>query len=99
MHAWKSINIEDYPIQLEPNIEGQIRSEITLRPNTSRKWKQDARTTAAKDFSFIKVSFHLRDHTLCRQIFCGKILLAKIDLCNLSAMKSLKQSTAKYVGL
>ena len=50
--VWKGINIDKYPIRLEPNeqnlaINGEC--ERVLRPSTCRLWNQDARTNAEKE--------------------------------------------------
>ena len=47
--VWKSENVENYPVKLEPNNPGQTMNERTLRPSTIRKWNQDAKSTAAKE--------------------------------------------------
>ena len=47
--VWKSGNIVNYPVQLEPNNSGPIYTERNVRPTTSRKWNQDANSTAAKE--------------------------------------------------
>ena len=47
--VWKSENIKDYPIHLEPNHPGLGHSDRSVRPTTSRKWNQDAKSTAAKE--------------------------------------------------
>ena len=48
VEVWKSINVESYPVHLEPNITAGGENEPILRPSTSRLWNQDARSTAAK---------------------------------------------------
>ena len=47
--VWKGINIENYPIALEPNKKKIGESERVLRPTSCRDWNQDARTTAEKE--------------------------------------------------
>ena len=47
--VWKSLNVEDYPIRLEPNHCESERPERTVRPGTTRLWNQDARTSAEKE--------------------------------------------------
>ena len=49
MEVWKSINIKDYPLQLEPNNMIVNMSDRQLRPSTSRAWNQDARTGPEKE--------------------------------------------------
>ena len=49
IEAWKSMNLEKYPVQLEPNTFGQVGSDRTLRPSTSRKLNQDTKFSAAKE--------------------------------------------------
>ena len=47
--VWKSLNIVNYPIQLEPNSRSVSRFDRQVRPGTSRLWNQDAKTTAEKE--------------------------------------------------
>ena len=47
--VWKSENITDYPVHLEPNNQGLGHSDRSVRPTTSRKFNQDAKSTAAKE--------------------------------------------------
>ena len=47
--AWKAINVEGYPIQLEPNKKLLVEMVRNLRPTSSRLWNQDAKMTAAKE--------------------------------------------------
>ena len=47
--VWKSLNVESYPIKLEPNISRITGSERIVRPGTTRQWNQDAKTTAEKE--------------------------------------------------
>ena len=47
--VWKSINMKDYPIQLEPNVIGKPESDRIVRITTSRLWNQDARSSAEKE--------------------------------------------------
>ena len=42
--AWKSINIEQYPIQPESNIQGR-----NIRPSSIKVWKDDAKSKAASE--------------------------------------------------
>ena len=49
MEVWKSVNIKDYPVQLEPNNPNADTSLRQLRPSTSRAWNQDARTGPEKE--------------------------------------------------
>ena len=47
--AWKSCNVPNYPIQLEKNNENLIPTERTVRPQTTRHWREDGKTSIAKD--------------------------------------------------
>ena len=47
--VWKSLNIVNYPIQLEPNNMTMNESSRVLRPTSVRLWNQDARSNAAKE--------------------------------------------------
>ena len=46
---WKSCNIENYPIEIEKNHENLVPNNRRVRPNTTRQWKEDGRTAAARD--------------------------------------------------
>ena len=47
--VWKSLNIVNYPIQLEPNSSADARPERIVRPGTTRSWNQDAKSVAEKE--------------------------------------------------
>ena len=47
--VWKSENVPNYPVKLEPNISGATYSERNVRPKTNRKYNQDANSTAEKE--------------------------------------------------
>ena len=47
--VWKSENIPNYPVQLEPNNASPAYTERSVRPSTTRKWNQDTKSTAAKE--------------------------------------------------
>ena len=47
--ACKSINIRDYPLQLEKNNSNAQPSTRSIRPTTARAWNEDARSEASKD--------------------------------------------------
>ena len=49
MEAWKSVNIHSYPFQMEENEPNRQMTERSMRPNTVKKWKDSARTKAAKE--------------------------------------------------
>ena len=49
MEVWKSLNVENYPIKLEPNNRVINNLERTLRPTSTRIWNQDARTVAERE--------------------------------------------------
>ena len=47
--VWKSENIGDYPVRLEPNNINTNLSERSMRPSTNRKWNQDAKNSVTKE--------------------------------------------------
>ena len=47
--VWKSENVPNYPVHLEPNNTGMIQSDRIVRPTINRKWNQDAKSSAAKE--------------------------------------------------
>ena len=47
--VWKSINLVNYPIQLEPNVVGKPDTDRTLRTSSCRLWNQDAKTRAERE--------------------------------------------------
>ena len=47
--AWKTCNIEEYPLQLEKNHENLIPNERIVRPHINRKWKEDGKSTIARE--------------------------------------------------
>ena len=49
LEAWKSINLRNYPIRMEPNYISASNVDRQLRPSASRDWNQDGRSTAAKE--------------------------------------------------
>ena len=49
IEVWKGINVENYPISLEPNKNVTVNSKRVLRPTSCREWNQDAKTTAEKE--------------------------------------------------
>ena len=49
LEVWKSENVPNYPIQLEPNNASECPSDRNLRPSTIRKWNQDVTFSAAKE--------------------------------------------------
>ena len=55
MYKWIYLTFKllSCPVQLEPNNAGLIYNERCVRPTTTRKWNQDAKTSAAKE-SFSK---------------------------------------------
>ena len=40
---------ENYPIQLDDNHKNRPNHDRSLRPGTSRKWKEDAKSKAGKE--------------------------------------------------
>jgi hypothetical protein len=49
LEAWKSENVPNYPVQLEPNNQSESTRERQLRPGSTRKWNQDAKSIAEKE--------------------------------------------------
>ena len=49
IEAWKSINISNYPFKMEQNSQNIDQSERTLRPSTTKVWKDTAKTKAASE--------------------------------------------------
>ena len=49
MEVWKSENVPNYPIQLEPNNTIVPLHDRNLRPSSTRQWNQDANFSAAKE--------------------------------------------------
>ena len=49
LEAWKSLNINNFPIHLEPNNKCSSNGDRQVRPSTSRLRNQDARTNAARE--------------------------------------------------
>ena len=47
--AWKSCNMENYPIQLEPNHENHTPNDRVTRPHIRRLWKEDGKTVSARE--------------------------------------------------
>ena len=47
--VWKSLNIDNYPIQLEHNNRSTSVFDRTVRPGTTRVWNQDAKSNAEKE--------------------------------------------------
>ena len=48
LEAWKSQNIDLYPLQLERNNPNRINVQREIRPGSIKLWKDEAKTTAAK---------------------------------------------------
>ena len=49
IEAWKATHIEGYPIQFDSNNEHQRATEKELRPTSIRQWKEDGKTSAARE--------------------------------------------------
>ena len=47
--VWKSVNLPNYPIELEPNTVGKPESDRSLRASSCRLWNQDAKSKAEKE--------------------------------------------------
>ena len=48
IEAWKSLNIEHYPVRLEPNNPNRMETGRAIRASSIKFWKDDAKTLAAK---------------------------------------------------
>ena len=49
VEVWKGLNVENYPVYLEPNHTTGNENDRVLRPSSTRLWNQDAKLPAAKD--------------------------------------------------
>ena len=49
MEAWKSINLPNYPTQMERNEENLLPTARELRPTSTRIWKEDGKSCAASE--------------------------------------------------
>ena len=49
MEAWKATNIPAYPFQLEENEPGKQKVDRDMRPNSIKKWKDSAKSKAARE--------------------------------------------------
>ena len=49
VEAWKSVHIDSYPFQLEPNNPQKIATERSMRQNTTKLWKDSAKSKAASE--------------------------------------------------
>ena len=74
--AWKACNIENYPIQLEHNHENLIQTDRVVRPSTTRHWKEDGRTTVARE-SFSRSTAKLWNQAPLNLKDCKTITQAK----------------------
>ena len=52
VEAWKSINLEDYPIQMDNNQLQRNTNDRAVRETTVKLWKEDTKITSAKE-SFV----------------------------------------------
>ena len=48
IEAWKCLNIEQYPLKLEPNNPNKLATDRVIRASSIKIWKDEARTGAAK---------------------------------------------------
>ena len=83
MEVWKSENVLNYPVQLEPNNPSESTTERQLRPGTSRKWNQDTKFAAAKE-SFSRNAAKLWNN-------------AQLDIKNAKKQKRCKNSHLKLL--
>ena len=74
--AWKSCNVTNYPIQLEKNHENLIPSDRIVRPHITRQWKEDGRTTTARD-SFTRSSAKIWNQAPQNLKDANSLMLAK----------------------
>ena len=49
MEAWKATHLDDYPTQMEKNEEQISLSSRELRPSSTRLWREDGKTNAARE--------------------------------------------------
>ena len=49
MEAWNATHVKDYPTQMEKNEEHLIPNTRELRPTSIRLWKEDGKTSAARE--------------------------------------------------
>ena len=91
--AWKSCNVTNYPIQLEKNHENLIPSDRIVRPHITRQWKEDGRTTTARD-SFTRSSAKIWNQAPQNLKDANSLMLAKK-----SYKKLLSDTTSIIKGL
>ena len=48
IEAWKSVNIVNYPVQMDVNNPGRPESSRVLRESSIRLWKEDAESKQGK---------------------------------------------------
>ena len=48
LEAWKSLNLEDYPFQMEPANPGRNTQGRAVRETTERKWNDSAHSKASE---------------------------------------------------
>ena len=53
MESWKSINIAEYPVQMEDNQLRRQTNRREVRTSTIKRWKEDTKVTNAKE-SFLR---------------------------------------------
>ena len=53
VEAWKAVNVENYPIQLEYNQLNRNTNGRAVRETTMKLWKDDTKVTSARE-SFIR---------------------------------------------
>ena len=49
MEAWKSVNTPAYPFRMEENQPNRQDLDRSTRPNTTKLWKDSAKTKAARE--------------------------------------------------
>ena len=74
--AWKACNVENYPIQLEPNHDNLIPNDRIVRSTTTRHWKEDGKTNTARD-SFSRSTAKIWNQAPTNIKECKSITLAK----------------------
>ena len=73
---WKACNVENYPIQLEPNHDNLIPNDRIVRSTTTRHWKEDGKTNTARD-SFSRSTAKIWNQAPTNIKECKSITLAK----------------------
>ena len=79
LEAWKSINIEGYPVQLENNQLKRQTNGREVRITTIKHWKDDTRIATAKE-SFIRDAAKLWNKAPITVLYAKSVNLAKKEI-------------------